>query len=140
MKILIVTDMFPDKDEPASGVFVYELTKALSHKNEAVVIHPRLWNPLGLLVSFVKKRGTGGSSDGKSKYNRPANGLEVYRRRLFVLPKGDRLSFRAFAFFFAALPLVKRLQKSSHSTSSTRTWRVPQGLQPSCWGRSAESG
>ena len=49
--------MFPDKDEPASGVFVYELTKALSHKNEAVVIHPRLWNPLGLLASFVKKEG-----------------------------------------------------------------------------------
>lgn len=111
MKILIVTDIFPDEDEPASGVFVCELTKALSHKNEVVVIHPHLWNPLGLLASFAKKRGAGGSSDGKGKYNRPANGIEVYRPRLFVLPKGDRLFFRAFAFFFAALPLVKRLQR-----------------------------
>lgn len=111
MKILIVTDIFPDEYEPASGVFVYELTRALSHKNEAVVIHPRLWNPLGLLASFAKKRGTGGSSDGKGKYNRPANGIEVYRPRLFVLPKGDRLFFRAFAFFFAALLTVKRLQR-----------------------------
>lgn len=111
MKILIVTDMFPDKDEPASGVFVYELTKALSHKNKTVVIYPRLWNPLGLLASFAKKTGAGGSSDGKGKYNRPANGIEVYRPKLFVLPKGDRLFFRSFAFFFAALPLVKRLQR-----------------------------
>ncbi len=110
-KILILTDVFPDEDEPASGVFVYELTKALSHKNEAVVIHPRLWNPLGLLAPFAKKRAAGGSSDGKETGNRPIHGTEVYRPKLFVLPKGDRLFFRAFAFFFAALPLVKRLQR-----------------------------
>ena len=111
LKILVLTDMFPDEDEPASGVFVYELTKALSHKNEVVVIHPRLWNPLGLLAPFAKKRGAGGSSDGKNKYNRLTNGIEVYRPKLFVLPKGDRLFFRALAFFFASLMLVKRLQR-----------------------------
>lgn len=112
MKILVLTDMFPCKDEPTSGVFVYELTKVLSHKNEVVVIHPRLWNPLGTLTPFAKERDAGGSSDGKNKCDSPVNGIEVYRPKLFVLPKGDRLFFRAFAFFFAALPLVKRLQRS----------------------------
>lgn len=111
MKILVLTDMFPCKDEPISGVFVYELTKALSHKNEVVVVHPRLWNPLGMSASFAKEMNAGGSSDGKNKYDGPVNGIDVYRPKLFVLPKGDRLFFRAFAFFFSALPLVKRLQK-----------------------------
>ena len=113
VKVLILTDMFPNEGEPASGVFVYELTKALSRKNEVAVIHPRLWNPLGFLASFPKKRRTDGSSDGKGARNRPVNGIEVYRPKLFILPKGDRLFFRSFAFFFAALPLVKRLQRKS---------------------------
>ena len=111
MKILIVTDMFPDKDEPASGVFVYELTKALSHKNEAVVIHPRLWNPMGLLASFAKRGVQVVLQMEKGRYNRTANGIEVYRQNYSSCLKGDRLFFRAFAFFFAALPVVKRLQR-----------------------------
>ena len=100
MKILVLTDMFPSKEEPASGVFVYELSKAVSYKNEVVVIHPRLWDP------FSRK-----SCKEKQNYHLHMNGMEIYRPKLFILPKGDRLFFRAFAFLIAALPLLRKLRK-----------------------------
>ncbi|MBI2472868.1 MAG: glycosyltransferase family 4 protein [Planctomycetes bacterium] len=103
MKILVFTDMFPSKEEPAAGVFVYELSKAVSYKSQVVVIHPRLWNPFN-----IKSR--------KEKLNNHLhlNDIEIYRPKLFILPIGDRLFFRAFAFLIAALPLLRKLRKTFH--------------------------
>ncbi|MBI5678389.1 MAG: glycosyltransferase family 4 protein [Planctomycetes bacterium] len=99
MKILILTDLFPSKEEPTLGVFIYELSKAISCKNQVIIIHPQIWNPLGVI--FRKK----------DNYYAHFNDIEVYRPRLFVLPKGDRLFLRAFVFFLTALPLVARLRR-----------------------------
>ena len=101
MKLLILTDMFPSKEEPASGVFVYELSKAVSYKNQVVVIHPRLWNPFSIK-----------SCKEKQNYHLHMNGIEIYRPKLFILPKGDRLFFRAFAFLIATIPLFGKLRKT----------------------------
>jgi glycosyltransferase involved in cell wall biosynthesis len=101
MKLLILTDMFPSEEEPVSGVFVYELSKAVSYNNQVVVIHPRLWNPLSMK-----------SCKEKQKYPLHIHGMEIYRPKLFILPKGDRLFFRAFAFLIAALPLLGKLRKT----------------------------
>ena len=103
MKILVLTDVFPSKEVPASGVFVRELSKAVSYKNQVVIIHPRLWNPFS--VKSCKE---------KQNYPLHMNGMEIYRPKLFILPKGDRLFFRAFAFLFAALPLLRKLRKTFH--------------------------
>lgn len=101
MKILVLTDIFPGNEDPVSGTFVYELAKALSFKNHVIVIHPRLWNPLNIK-----------SCKEKQNYHLHMNGMEIYRPKLFILPKGDRLFFRAFAFFIATLPLLKKLRKT----------------------------
>ncbi len=99
MKILVLTDMFPGKGDSTSGIFVYELSKAISCKNQVLIIHPQIWNPLR------------GEFYRKDTYYNHFNDIEVYRPRLFVLPKGDRLFFRAFIFFLTALPLVARLRR-----------------------------
>lgn len=99
MKILVLTDMFPSKEETTLGVFVYELSKAISCKNQVLVIHPQIWNPLR------------GEFYRKDNYYNHFNDIEVYRPRLFALPKGDRLFFRAFVFFLTALPLVAQLRR-----------------------------
>lgn len=99
MKILVLTDMFPGKGDSTSGIFVYELSKAISCKNQVLIIHPQIWNPLR------------GEFYRKDNYYNHFNDIEVYRPRLFVLPKGDRLFFRAFIFFLTALPLVARLRR-----------------------------
>lgn len=103
MKILVLTDIYPGKEEPTLGVFVYELSKAVSYKNQVFVIHPRLWNPLSIK-----------SCKEKQNYPLHMNGIIIYRPKLFILPKGDRLFFRAFAFLIAALPLLRKLRKTSH--------------------------
>ncbi len=99
MKILVLTDMFPGKGDSTSGIFVYELSKALLNKNQIMVIHPQLWNPLR------------GKFYRKDNYYNHFNDIEVYRPRLFVLPIGDRLFFRAIIFFLVSLPLVIRLRR-----------------------------
>lgn len=99
MKILVLTDVFPSKEEPTLGVFVYELSKAISCKNQVIIIHPQIWNPLGVI--FRKK----------DNYYNHFNDIEVYRPKLFVLPIGDRLFFRAIIFFLVSLPLVIRLRR-----------------------------
>lgn len=103
MKILVLTDIFPSNEEPISGTFVYELAKALSYKNHVIVIHPRLWNPFSIK-----------SCKEKQNYHLHMNGMEIYRPKLFILPKGDRLFFRAFAFLIASLPLLRKLRKTFH--------------------------
>lgn len=99
MKILVLTDVFPSKEEPTLGVFVYELSKAISCKNQVIIIHPQIWNPSGVI--FRKK----------DNYYNHFNDIEVYRPKLFVLPIGDRLFFRAIIFFLVSLPLVIRLRR-----------------------------
>ncbi len=103
MKILVLTDIYPDKEEPALGVFVYELSKAVSHKNHVFVIHPRIWNPLSIK-----------SCKENQNYPFHTNGIKIYRPKLFILPKGDRLFFRAFAFLITTLPLLRKLGKTTH--------------------------
>lgn len=103
MKILVLTDMFPSGDDPTSGVFVYELSKAVSCKNQVVVIHPRLWNPFNIK-----------SCKEKQSYHLHMNDMEIYRPKLFILPKGDRLFFRAFVFLIGVLPLLRKLRKTFH--------------------------
>ncbi|MDO8141761.1 MAG: glycosyltransferase family 4 protein [Candidatus Brocadiales bacterium] len=99
MNVLVLTDMFPSKEEPAFGIFIYELSKAISCKNQVIVIHPQIWDPLR------------GKFYRKDNYYNHFNDIEVYRPRLFIPPKGDKLFLRAMAFFLIALPLVKKLRK-----------------------------
>ena len=99
MNVLVLTDMFPSKEEPTLGIFVYELSKAISCKNRVIVIHPQIWDPLR------------GKFCRKDNYYNHFNDIEVYRPRLFIPPKGDKLFLRAMAFFLIALPLVRKLRK-----------------------------
>jgi len=134
--------MFPSKEEPTSGTFVYELTKSLSYKNNVIVIHPRLWNPFSIKsyrasISLKEAKENGSRADAtfhfhqgrrnspfslgekvreassckKDVYHDFMNGMEIYRPKLFILPKGDRLFFRAFAFLIVSLPLLRKLRE-----------------------------
>lgn len=99
MKILVLTDMFPSKENPVLGIFVHGLSEVIARKNQVVVIHPQIWNPLN-----VKSYRT-------DNHSPCTNDIKVYRPRLFVPPKGDRLFFRAIVFFFSALFLIIKLRK-----------------------------
>jgi len=100
MKILVLTDIFPGKERPASGTYIYELSHALSYKNQIVVISPKLWNPI------MRK-----SHKTQDNYHDYINGIKVYRPKLFILPKGDRLVFRAIVYFLISSLLIRKLRK-----------------------------
>ena len=94
--------MFPSNEDPVPGIFVHGLSEVIARKNKVVVIHPQIWNPLR------------GKFHRKSNYYSHFNDIEIYRPKLFVLPKGDRLFFRAIVFFFSALSLIIKLRKQFH--------------------------
>lgn len=100
MNILIVTDMFPSKENPVFGVFIFELSRALTFKNRVVVIHPQVWNPMNRNFHT-----------GKSDLHCWMNGIEVFRPKLFIFPKGDRLLFRSIVSFLTMLPSVIKLKR-----------------------------
>ncbi len=100
MNILVLTDIFPSKEEPALGTFVYELAHALSGKNQLVVVCPQLWNPM--MREFHKI---------PDNYHDCVNEIKVYRPKLFIPPKGDRLVFRAIAYFLVSSLLIRKLRR-----------------------------
>ena len=100
MNVLIVTDMFPTRENPVFGVFIFELSRALTFKNRVVVIHPQLWNPMNRNFDT-----------GKDDLHCRVNGIEVFKQKLFVLPMGDRLFFRSIVSFFTMLPFVIKLKR-----------------------------
>jgi|GEM_PF-331397 len=155
MKILVLTDMFPSKEDPTLGIFVQELTNAIANKNQVVVIYPQIWNPLSIkpyktsmsprsvqenknvfarsvndeaiskeeILRSAQNDSEQKVRDNDSKvsseerngnYHSQTNGIEVYRPKLFIPPKGDRLFFRTIAFFLVAFPLIKNLAKKFH--------------------------
>ncbi len=74
--------------------------------------HQGMGNSPRPLRERVRVRGE--SLDGKDIRHSFVNGIEVYRPKLFIPPKGDRLLFRTIAFFLVAFPLIKNLAKKFH--------------------------
>lgn len=100
MNILMITDMFPSLENPAFGVFVFELSRALTFKNKVVIIHTQPWNPMNR-----------NPDKEKSDSHCQVNGMEVLKPKLLVLPVGDRIFFRSIVSFFTVLPFVIKLKR-----------------------------
>ncbi|MBI4640167.1 MAG: glycosyltransferase family 4 protein [Candidatus Tectomicrobia bacterium] len=98
MKLLTFTEIFPTQEHLTAGIFVGKLVEALAALCEVEVIVPQPWSP------FARR---------ERVFTRCENyrGIPVYKPRLFVLPRGDRLSFRGLPFLFAALALLIRKKK-----------------------------
>ncbi len=96
----MITDMFPSRENPALGVFVFELSRALTFKNKVVIIHTQPWNPMNR------------NPDKEiSDFHCRINGMEVLKPKLLVLPAGDRIFFRSIISFFTVLPFVMKLKR-----------------------------
>jgi len=100
MKVLMVTDIFPSEENPTSGVFIYELAKALSGLCQVDLVHPRFWYPLGHRHPKVRRK--------KVRESIEPPVASQFRPRLFIPPVGDRIFLRGLSFFLSMLPLLMR--------------------------------
>jgi glycosyltransferase involved in cell wall biosynthesis len=117
VKLLSLTDIYPSKNTPFSGVFIRSLNKALSGHLEVTVIHPRPWPK-----SFPMH-----SSNGSSYYERQGS-IQVYRPPMFVPARGDRIFMRGLFFFLSTLKLLLITKKYTDFDLVHAHMAVPAGF------------
>lgn len=105
MKLLLISNLFPNPKEPLRGIFVYNIAQELRKKCKLVVISPLPWVPI-----FLRKRG---------KYRKFAlvpkefeiEGIKVFSPKYLALPKLGVI--HPFFMAFSILPLLRRLKKQN---------------------------
>ncbi len=122
MKILIITNLFPNSIESTRGMFNFQQFKALASlpSVEIKVIAPVPWFPRLKIkkewysFSLIPKKET-------------ISGFEVYHPRYVVIPKILRL-LDGFAFFLGIMRTVKEVQKKFSFECILVTWAYPDGF------------
>jgi len=110
MKILIITNLFPNSKEPTRGVFNKQQFLELAKQCELKVIAPIPWHKL----SGVPARET-------------IDGIDVYHPGYFMIPKIAR-SLYGLLFCLSLLPKIRRLYKKFKFDAIFATWAYPDAF------------
>lgn len=122
MKVLLISNAFPNSAVPVRGIFTYQIVKALQNECDIEVVAPLPWVPFFLRKNF------------RSQYphtNVPAKekigDIQVYHPRYLVIPKV--LGFMHSIFMLPSLfRLTKRLEKEQHFDLINAHWLFPDGV------------
>ena len=110
MKILVITNLFPNNKEPNRGVFNKQQMTELAKLCEVKVIAPVAWHRAkGIL------------------YEEKIEGLKVYHPRYFVIPKIGR-SLYGFFFYFGIIGKIKKIYEIFKFDMILATWAYPDGF------------
>ncbi len=121
MKILVITNLFPNSIEPTRGVFNLQQLKALADTGvEAEVIAPVPWFPG---VAIRKKW----FEFSQIPQEETISGFRVYHPRYIVIP-GILRSLYGLFFFLGIVRKVKELQKQFRFDCIFATWAYPDGF------------
>ena len=122
MKILAITNLFPNSIEPTRGMFNFQQFKALASLSgvEIKVVAPVPWFPR----LKIKKEWYNFSLIPK---NEMISGFEVYHPRYVIIPKILRL-LDGLVFFFGVVRTVKEIQKKFLFDCILATWAYPDGF------------
>lgn len=120
MKLLIVTNLFPNAVEPGRGVFNQQQFASLPRGWSLTVVAPLPWTPiLAWLPQPAAWRRLAGIPSQET-----IGGLTVHHPRYLVVPKAGRwLSGRTF--FSGVWPLLKRLHEANRFDAILATWAYP---------------
>lgn len=120
MKVLIITNLYPNKQEPTRGMFNRQQILELCKLCELKIIAPIPWalpirlNKKGYLFSRIPEREV-------------IDGLEVYHPRYFMIPKVGR-SLYGLYFFLSLLGKVKAIYKNFKFDLIFATFAYPDGF------------
>ena len=105
-KILAISYLFPNSQQPNHGIFVLNRLKAMSKYAEVTVINPIPWNPLHLFFKKYKHFRAIPSIDN-------IGGLTVYHPRFFSIPAVFK-SLERFSYY-RAIRLVSEQAGGKHA-------------------------
>lgn len=120
MKLLIVTNLFPNAAQPTRGMYSLQQAQALARLADVTVIAPVPWSPpLPRLPSVARWR-----VPAQAPREEVIHGLRVFHPRYLVMPKVGRRQ-DAGAFARSIRPTVVRLLKEQRVDAVFATWAYP---------------
>ncbi len=122
MKILLVSNIFPNSAEKERGVFTYRIAMALRALCRVDVVAPLPWVP-----PILRKKNKGKYAHAQVPVREEISGLRVYHPRYVVIPRV--LGFMHPVFMFGPLlRLVKRLDRQNQIDLISAHWIFPDGV------------
>ena len=110
MKILVITNLFPNNKEPNRGVFNKQQMAELAKLCEVKVIAPVAWHRAKGILDEEK-----------------IEGLKVYHPRYFMIPKIGR-SLYGFFFYFGIIGKIKKIYEIFKFDMILAAWAYPDGF------------
>lgn len=118
LKILLVTNLYPNKFEPTRGIFTEQIVEKLKNNHQVEVVAPTPWFPRKL--SNILKRPVLPFTDIR-------NDVRIYYPRYLVIPKMARSLYGIF-FFFGVFGTLSRLKKSFKPDVINVHWMYPDAF------------
>ena len=121
MKVLTLTTLFPNQQQPVHAVFVKNRIAAFSKLCEVKVVAPV---PCAFPFRFFSKKYR---LFAKVPYTETQGSMEVLHPRYLVTPKLGR-NFYGFMYFFSILGFIMRLRKGYNFDLLDVHWAYPDGF------------
>lgn len=120
MKLLIVTNLFPNAAEPTRGLYSLQQARALARSAEVTVIAPVPWFPPLPRLRWLRRW----RPAAPIPFEETIEGLRVFHPRYVVLPKIGR-RWDAASFAWALRPVVRQLLAEQRFDAVFATWAYP---------------
>ena len=122
MKVLLISNIFPNSAEPVRGIFTYQIVKALRKMCNIEVVAPLPWVPPSLKKKFLSQYPYANVPETER-----IGGIQVYHPRYLVIPRmlGSMHSIFMVPSLFR---LAKKLERAQHFDLINAHWLFPDGV------------
>lgn len=117
LKILLVTNLFPNQHEPTRGIFTDQIVDNLKLDHDVQVMAPTPWFPKRLARVFNRKHAT-------LPHKTTHKGTTVYHPCYLVIPKIARWSYGIF-FFLGIFNTLRKIKKEFNPDVINVHWMYP---------------
>ena len=128
MRVLLISNAFPNSAEPVRGIFTYQIVKALQKICEIEVVAPLPWVP-----PFLKRKSLPQYPHANVPSKERIGGIQVYHPRYLVIPK--ILGFMHGMFMLRFVLTYKRIECREQIDLINAHWIFPDGVAASWVGR-----
>lgn len=123
LKALLITNLFPNPEEPFRGIFIANMAREAKHECDLTVVSPLPWFPRAL--KWLKKYG----SFSMIPHEFDIDGIKVYSPKYLAIPKMGAL--HPVFIFLALWKTVSKIKKEQGIDLINAHWVFPDGVSAS---------
>lgn len=120
MRILVITNLYPNNLEPTRGVYNKQMVDELAKLCDLKVVAPVPWVPAGKIAKKLFSH----SSISKKEV---IDSIEVFHPKYFFIPKIGRL-FYGFYFYLSLNGIIKKIYADFKFDLILASWVFPDGV------------